>query len=347
MAKSKIEWTDRTWNFIRAEDLETGKIGWHCEHVSEGCRNCYAERMNLWQGTGRLYRPVNRDNLRIFLDERVLLAPAAWRNALVFVCSMTDLFAGFVPDDWIDQAFAVMVQAQLGGNTFQVVTKRSARAKDYMSDPATPQRVARRMGEQMVRFQGGRGKISVPHVPKHLEPAWPPRNVWGLVSVEDQATADERVNDLIDTPWAVRGVSYEPALAAVDFRRWITVREPGLEDGDFTCSRCGERFDEDEGSHDCPPGFRSSIDWLIFGGESGQRARPAEIAWARAARDQCREGGVAFFLKQLGAFPMMDGLAPDGGTTPARGGTTGGLLDRKGGDMAEWPEDIRIREYPS
>jgi len=43
---SKIEWTDATWTPIRARNLKTGKIGWHCEHVSPGCENCYAETMN-------------------------------------------------------------------------------------------------------------------------------------------------------------------------------------------------------------------------------------------------------------------------------------------------------------
>jgi len=44
--RTAIEWTDATWNPVRARRRSTGKVGWHCEHVSEGCRNCYAEGIN-------------------------------------------------------------------------------------------------------------------------------------------------------------------------------------------------------------------------------------------------------------------------------------------------------------
>jgi protein gp37 len=50
-AKSSIEWTDASWSPIRARNA-AGKIGWHCERVSEGCRNCYSESMNKRLGTG-------------------------------------------------------------------------------------------------------------------------------------------------------------------------------------------------------------------------------------------------------------------------------------------------------
>ena len=51
------------------------------------------------------------------------------------------------------------------------------------------------------------------------------------------------------------------------------------------------------------------IDWLVVGGESGPRARPMELDWARGLRDQCREAGVPFFLKQLGGSPKRGGDA--------------------------------------
>ena len=111
---SKIEWTDATWNPIRARRTETTIIasegepddtittttlGWHCEHVSEGCRNCYAEAMNRWRGTGLPFKPGHRGEIELFLDERTLLQPLRWqRPRMIFVRSMTDLFADFVPD---------------------------------------------------------------------------------------------------------------------------------------------------------------------------------------------------------------------------------------------------------
>ncbi|HEU02882.1 hypothetical protein LCGC14_1116770 [marine sediment metagenome] len=107
-------------------------------------------------------------------------------------------------------------------------------------------------------------------------PPWP--NVWLGVTAGTQETADELIPILLDTPAALRFVSYEPALEAVDFSR-----------------------------------FMSGIDWLIAGSESGPKARPAELDWYRAARDQCDRGDVPFVLKQFAdrdrkiPLPLLDG----------------------------------------
>lgn len=86
--------------------------------------------------------------------------------------------------------------------------------------------------------------------------------------------------------------------------------------------------------------LRTVIDWVIVGGESGKEARPNFLEWHRSIRDQCQAAGVAFFEKQLGKRHYcgedMDGM---GFRIP--------LEDVKGGDPAEWPEDIAIRELPT
>lgn len=76
------------------------------------------------------------------------------------------------------------------------------------------------------------------------------------------------------------------------------------------------------------------IAWVILGGESGPGARPCELAWIRAVILQCRRVGVAVFVKQLGTVCL------DGGARLR-------LAHPKGGDPAEWPEDLRVREYPT
>lgn len=75
--------------------------------------------------------------------------------------------------------------------------------------------------------------------------------------------------------------------------------------------------------------------WIIVGGESGVGAvdHPFEINWARGIRDQCEAGGATFFMKQLGAV-----VTNDGKPFP--------VVDKHGGDWAEWPEDLRIRRFP-
>jgi protein gp37 len=76
------------------------------------------------------------------------------------------------------------------------------------------------------------------------------------------------------------------------------------------------------------------LQWVIIGGESGNGARRFMTSWARFALAECQAWGVACFMKQFGALPYE-------GVSPIR------LLDKKhGGDMAEWPPDLRVREFP-
>jgi protein gp37 len=74
------------------------------------------------------------------------------------------------------------------------------------------------------------------------------------------------------------------------------------------------------------------LHWIVVGGESGPGARPCSLDWIRSLIEQCRTAGVPIFVKQLGAH----------GTFAKRR-----LKNRKGGDPAEWPEDLRVREYPA
>ena len=138
---------------------------------------------------------------------------------------------------------------------------------------------------------------------------WPLAYVWLGVSVEDQATADARIPWLLRTPAAVRFVSYEPALAAVDFTRIDytehlkrtlveATRDPHAADSyqphaAWLNALTGEWFDGWDSGRD-----GQKLDWLIIGAESGPGARPMDEAWARSARDQCLAARVAFFYKQ-------------------------------------------------
>lgn len=192
--KTKIEWTDASWTPIRARNKATGAVGWFCEHASEGCRNCYAEGMNNRLGTQLPFKPGHRKDVEIFVDEKILAQPKAWRRPRrIFVCSMTDLFGDFVPTDAIDQVFAMMAASPQ--HTFQVLTKRADRMRDYFH-------ALRGMGE----WNGA---------------AWPLANVWLGVSVEDQAAADFRIPLLLQAPAAVHFLSCEPLLGPVNVARWL------------------------------------------------------------------------------------------------------------------------------
>ncbi len=222
---SHIEWTDASWTPIRARSIAAPRaVGWHCEHVSEGCRNCYAETMNHRLGTGLPYTKPARHQVQVELDEKTLLAPLRWRKPRkVFVCSMTDLFGDWVTDEMLDRVFAVM--ALCPQHVFQILTKRPERMRAYLATVEVWARVevqarklhhgdckaCRKADWEYRRRPHLNGKVLIGPLP----------NVWLGTSVEDQAAADARIPELLATPAAVRFLSCEPLLGNIDLRRWL------------------------------------------------------------------------------------------------------------------------------
>lgn len=376
-SQSSIEWTDATWNPVRARVIEiqndgSGKerIGWHCEHVSEGCRNCYAEAINRRLGTGRdfkpgeLYRPQHEGyrngEVKLFLDEKLLTDPLRWkRPRSVFLSSMTDVFADFVSDDMLDRMFAVM--ALCPHHFFRVLTKRPERMRDYVNHAHTAARVT----QQMFAVMRQRGTPITPAThPKLYDQdsfatppvSWPLPNVGLGVSVEDQATADERIPHLLATPAAMRIVSAEPLLGAVDLGAFLRgchecAQECGWRSGDAPleekCQWCGAtgtdhaEFCKECGRQDftgvCPRCGANTVhhhpdtpclDEVIVGGESGKGARPMHPDWSRSLRDQCAKAGVSFFFKQWGEW------APN----LRNGANIVRVEGDQGGWVAAWPD---------
>lgn len=294
--KSKIEWTEMTWNPTRG-----------CSRVSDGCRNCYAEvlaaRFSETMQSGSRRKPgpmvdapfkgfaVMKNGRpqwtgRVELIESMLDAPLHWRKPRrVFVNSMSDLFHEALPDEAIDQVFAVM--ALCPQHTFQVLTKRPERMLAYFCNEWVWNRVDAFMDELIMDRvdPNERRKDDLRAIAPDLA-GDPLRNVWLGVSVEDQATADERIPLLLQTPAAVRFVSYEPALGPLSLSRLHAY--------------CPEH-DFDGGCISSCPSLRKP-DWVIAGGESGPGARPADPQWFRAVRDQCVAAGVPFFFKQWGEW---------------------------------------------
>lgn len=274
---TKIEWTDETLNPIRARSIESGKVGWHCELVSPGCQRCYAQSMNRRLGTKLDYTRRSRDEVELYLDEHMLSAPLRWRKPRrVFVCSMTDLFADFVTDEWIDQVFAVMALAPQ--HTFQVLTKRAKRMREYME--------ARDWGDaaNAIHDQHIRRLDGVMYFMGEIVPPLP--NVWLGISAEDQKRLDERAPQLIKTTAAARFLSIEPMLGPIDASIYLY-------------------------SGWTEPPYDDVINWVIVGGESGPGARPMHPVWARSIRDQCVEAGVPFFFKQWGEWADWDSTSPE------------------------------------
>lgn len=199
---SKIEWTDETWNPIRARNRATGGVGHYCAKVSAGCQGCYAEGMQkrLFNNPIR-YAAQDRDRVDIFLDEAALLKPLAWKKPrVVFPCSMTDIFGEWVTDAMLLMIFAIMESTPR--HSYKILTKRPERMQAFM-----------RNAGPWVRKVGIDCLISKGYQPGSN---WPPPNVQLGVSAEDQESADARIPLLLATPAAKRIVSLEPLLGPVD-----------------------------------------------------------------------------------------------------------------------------------
>ncbi|MFN3953246.1 MAG: DUF5131 family protein [Pararhodobacter sp.] len=152
--------------------------------------------------TDATWNPITGE---VRLNEQWLDQPLRWtRPRMIFVCAHGDLFHEGVPDEWIDRVFAVMALARW--HTFQVLTKRPARARAYLSDP-------RRVDAIVDGFNGSETADALTYA--LAEQGWPLPNVWPGTSIEDQATADARIPHLLATPAAVRFVSAEPLLGPI------------------------------------------------------------------------------------------------------------------------------------
>jgi protein gp37 len=315
---TNIEWTDSTWNPV---------IG--CRHVAEGCRHCYAETMSkrLAAMGQKDYasiltlpsatEPGGKFNGKAVTRPETLAEPLRWKKPrMVFVNSMSDLFHEDVPFEFIAAVFGVM--AACPQHTFQVLTKRPARALEFY------EWADQNIGEPDY-YLPFTGKYGMPEGRiNEISADWPLKNVWLGVSAAHQPDADALIPILLKCPAAVRFVSAEPLVEKLDFA-----------------------FD-----HECgdPPHWRCPPipDWVIVGGESGPGARPCDIAWVRSIVEQCKSAGVPCFVKQLGADVRCKPAEawPAGTKWFVDGVNRVGLHDRKGGDPSEWPEDLRAREFP-
>jgi protein gp37 len=285
--------------------------------VSPGCTNCYAMRQaHRFNGPSQPYEeltraaehgPVWTGKIRLVPD--ALDEPLRWRKPQrVFVNSMSDLFHEDVSEDFLNQIFAIMALAK--EHTFQLLTKRPERMRDYLLE----------IQDDDLNRWASCAPEAYPCSPAAIENReWPLDNLWLGVSVENQAAADERIPILLQTPAAVRFLSIEPLLEAVHCQ-WEQLTRT---------LRAGENM----------------IDWVIIGGESGPDARPCNVAWIREIMRQCRAAGVPVFVKQLGSRPWQPFKweLKTGTSVEAQAIT---LKDHKGGDPAEWPKDLRVREFP-
>jgi protein gp37 len=334
---SNIQWTDDTWNPWRG-----------CTKVGPGCLNCYAEVLTMNRmGGGRYAKGVPRvrhrpatfnaplkwnkkslvcDNCHQSFAEpchhdtdnfcciRCPNIATGYHRRRVFSLSLGDWLDDEVPISWLADMLDVIRRCP--NLTFQLLTKRPE---------LWNRRVTTALGcmAMKVDFIGDK---------EHWVARWlngeAPDNIWLGCSVENQATADERIPKLLQIPAKVRFVSFEPALEAVDFCKafgcicgGLTAARNGLPRTDIVCGLCDERQ-------------KPLISWVIVGGESGPHARPFDIRWAQSTIAQCKAAGVEALFKQGGSNCWLDGRRLE-------------LKDSHGGDLSELPTDLNIRRFPA
>ena len=209
------------------------KIGWTdaswnpvtgCTQVSPGCDLCYAKTVAESPRFARNFP----NGFNVTLRPERIDQPLRWRRPrMIFVNSMSDLFHRDIPVEFLRHIWSVMVESQR--HIFQVLTKRPHRAAHIIRREAFPL----------------------------------PPNIWLGTSVELQEFAENRIPALLEIPAAVRWLSCEPLLGAVDLRPWI-----------------------------------GRLQWIVDGGESGTGHRPGDHGWFRDIRDTCLHAGVPYYHKQ-------------------------------------------------
>lgn len=228
-----ISWTDATFN-----------PWWGCTKVSPACDNCYAERDSKRYGfsdTGSQFPIWGKDSQRRFFGDKHWSQPIKWndqagregRRMRVFCASMAD-----VMEDRADLHLWRAKLYRLIDNTPNL---------DWLLLTKRPQNFNR-----------------------FLPPEWldnPRPNVWGMTTVESQQFA-WRIDNLIETPFAVRGLSCEPMVGPLDL----------------------------------PTRAYGTIHWVITGGESGPGARPCHPDIYRTLRDQAQIAKIPFHFKQHGEW---------------------------------------------
>jgi protein gp37 len=304
MGETKIQWTDETWNPV------TG-----CRKVSPGCKHCYAEGVadRFW---ATQYPPVE-DRVGTYTSSHGTLytditRPRRFTDVQVHPDRLDQPLHWRKPRrvfvNSMSDLFHEDVPDDFIAQVFGVIASQERHTFQVLTK--RPERAKKLLGGAWIQNEA---LFGLP-----FEKRWPLPNVWLGVSVEDQERADERIPLLLETPAAVRFLSCEPLLGPVDLDAISTWAH-------------------------AMPSEPVSIDWIIVGGESGAKARPMDLAWARSLVEQGRAAGVPVFVKQLGRRPIVSHHAFD-----EHGPVTIDLhlRDSHGGDPAEWPEDLRVREFP-
>lgn len=303
---TNIQWCDETWNVI---------VG--CSRVSgsPGCARCYAATAAKSPRLQQFpqYQAVSNWDGTVEFVKSQLIKPLSWKKSKrIFVCSMADLFHTNVPDEWIHQVMAVVALSPQ--HTFQILTKRPERMKEYFSQQSLRVKWYEAAKENLWDAVSEKFEGLINLQQYFIDQPFPLPNVWLGTSTENQQMANKRIPILLQIPAAVRFLSCEPLLEEIDFRQGGAIQKLISDSYEW------ELVNED-------------IQWIVVGGESGPNSRPCHIEWLESIVQQFHAAKTPVFVKQLGANAIF-------------GGQRFKTRDKKGGDIEEFPKHLQVRKFP-
>lgn len=284
-----------------------------CTKVSAGCASCYAE--TLAKRNPAVLGEWGPEGKRVVAAESYWKLPERWNRAAMKAGVRRRVFCASLADVFEDRVELVGPRRRL----FSLIAVTPW--LDWLLLTKRP--------ENVIDLWPGTSVRTVPLIPADGHRVF--QNLWLGVSVEDQRTADARIPELLRIPVAMRFVSYEPMLGPVRFDR-----VPGLNRAGSAGQEITRRL------------------WIIVGGESGSRARACDVDWMREVVFRCGVARVPVFVKQLGALwydtgrreSLRGACAVSGLVLAERGWRFVEQEDRAGADPKEWPEDLRVRQFP-
>jgi protein gp37 len=340
---SNIEWTDHSWSPWRG-----------CTKVSPGCMHCYAETLSYRNPA--LLGEWGKGKPRVL--NKSWNEPAQWNKKPHVCCKcgaqLTQKQGHIIPKsegrycgvvdgdgdldvtfrrprvfpslcDWLDEEVPIEWLArflELIHDTPNI---------DWLLLTKRPENWDQRLLEAAQYLDKIDGRtVAIRRLAYWRRGIEVPQNVWVGTSVEDQKRADERIPAMLSIPARLRFLSVEPMIGPIEF------------------SDVSGRTDWIQG---IGRKALSGIDWVIVGGESGTGARPCNVEWIRSIMKQCAAAKVPVFVKQLGKFvDIHDCEEPNGFSRTCESDEDGRwyaeLVHPKGGDPSEWPNDLRVRQYP-
>lgn len=309
MSETTIPWCDYTWNPWRG-----------CDKVSEGCKFCYIVRTPPFRVSG-----MKHGDPRVRGSEATLKAPFEWAKK-PWICDLCGKATADKGEHFAKHHSGPRCETPpsfhrarvfLGSlmDIFDTEAKIEWLAETLVTVNDLPEidflLVTKRPELWFQRIMDVVAFEENYRGRPQFARAWSlgrvPPNVWMITSTENQKRLDERVPHLLCIPAKVHGLSCEPLLGPIQLK-W-------------------------------PYSSTARIDWVIAGGESGPQARPCNAVWIRDLQEQCHAAGVPYFAKQLGQNAFWHGDSQNEPTPLV-------TKNKKGEDPSEWPEDMRVREWP-